>query len=73
MYMDSGDTGLVGFYGKTTVEDYINRPGGGFRSKPKKEKQEKKEVGGKESGEGDGRKGSLSRWLSSKKSGSKAG
>ena len=40
MYMEP-ERGLVGFYGKETIQDIINRPGGGFRSqaKDKKNKQ----------------------------------
>ena len=70
-FVDPGDTGLVGFYGKTTMEGYIQRPDGGMRSK-RKEKVETKEEG---NGAGnierkERRRSSVSRWLARKRQGS---
>ena len=80
MYIEPGDTSLEGFYGKMTIQDYIDRPGGGFRSKPKKERREDRErksevVDGPGNGEYEvrRRKGSLSRLLGRKRSESRTG
>ena len=40
-YLDAGDKGLVGFYGRETMEGYIARPGGGMRTKKTTRKQNK--------------------------------
>ena len=69
-YIEPGDTALEGFYGKMTIQDYIDRPGGGWRSKSKKERRAEKLEGqkreGGESGQGERRrrKSSLSKLLS---------
>ena len=71
-FVDLGDTGLVGFYGKTTMEGYIQRPGGGMRSK-RKEKVETKKEEGKGAGQierKERRRSSVSQWLARKRQGS---
>lgn len=69
-FVEPGETGLVGFYGKTTMEGYIQRPGGGVRSK-RREKIDTKEEKGAENTEGkERRKSSVSQWLARKRHGS---
>ena len=70
-FVEQGDHGLVGFYGKTTMEGYIQRPGGGVRSKRKEKGETRK--GGKEDEIIEGkerRKSSVSQWLARKRHGS---
>ena len=71
-FVEQGDHGLVGFYGKTTMEGYIQRPGGGVRSKRKEKRETGKEGEGDEIIEGKERrrKSSVSQWLARKRHGS---
>ncbi|KAL8793312.1 MAG: hypothetical protein Q9195_004089 [Heterodermia aff. obscurata] len=71
-FIEPGDTGLVGFYGKTTMEGYIQRPGGGMRSR-RKEKVDRKKEEGKGAGDVESkerRRSSISQWLARKRQGS---
>ena len=58
--IDAGDKGLVGFYGKTTMEGYIERAGGGARSRRDKA-GDKEGKGGRGKGRGEGRVGGRAR------------
>ena len=70
-FIEPGDTGLVGFYGKTTMEEYIQRPGGGVRSKRKEKNETRKEGKEAEIIEGkERRRSSVSQWLARKRHGS---
>ena len=71
-FVEPGDTGLIGFYGETTMEGYIQRPGGGMRSK-RKEKVETKKDEGEEAGHierKERRRSRVSQWLARKRQGS---
>ena len=71
-FVEPGDNGLIGFYGKTTMEGYIQRPGGGVRSKRKEKAETKKEEGkGARHLEGkERRRSGVSQWLARKRQGS---